>query len=124
MSIEEAVVILLEALMVVVGAWLQAPITTLLVNVIKRFIPSANPEAARFLFAVGFTILSWIAVNLGFGLEFDNLISVIAQIGAILWGYYENSMRATRIYLTAAAANESQLFGYQRAEDDGERRAA
>lgn len=115
-TMEEALVILIQALMAIGAAYLTAPITTVLVN-FSKLVPVLNylpGETLRLLIAVLLTLLSWVAVALGLGAQLDTILGVVAQVGAILWGYFGNSMVATKIHNAAVAQGERSILGYQR----------
>lgn len=92
-----------------------APLVVALTAIFKRFLPDNISSA---VLALVFQVIVWIAyvvaVQLGYGSQFDSWISTITTIVVAIAGLVGSSFLATRAY-NYAADREVPLFGYSRA---------
>jgi len=92
-----------------------AGLVVALTAIFKRFLPDNISSA---VLALVFQVIVWIAyvvaVQLGYGSQFDTWISTITTIVVAIAGLVGSSFLATRAYVYASD-REVPLFGYSRA---------
>jgi len=113
--VEQAGELLVAALIAIVVALIDSPITALGVALLKH-IPFLNPVPAKtlqFVVAGLITVIYWISAALGYGAEFNSVAAFLLSIAPAILGQVFRQGAASYIY-KASQKNGVGFVGYQR----------
>lgn len=111
---DEAVGILYNALLAIVGGMLNAPIVIFLTALGKRWLPDSIPSAAiQLTLAMVFTAAFWIAERFGFEVKLQSVIDLVRIAGPLVLTLFLGSGLSSAGY-EWARRNRVPIAGYQR----------
>lgn len=117
MSLEQAAALLLGAITAIVAGGLgSAPITTLLVSILKHIPALKGFSSSSIQFGVGavLTVLFWVAQHFGYEVQFRSAVDILLAIGPGILMLLA-TLSGSSLWYRAAQKTGAGLMGSQRA---------